>query len=232
MKDRLHILQQLKEGLWSHNPAIISMLGLCPLLAVSNSLVNGLALGVATTFILTLSALLISSLRHRIQEPIRLPLFMFILATQVSLLDQIMEAMAPELHENIGLFIPLIVTNCIILGRMDSYAYRNPPQAAMLDGFFMGLGFSWVLILLGSFREILGTGKVLAHAESFFGSRPIEGITVIPGFKGFMPALMPAGAFVLLGLLVALKNHLSPKTRKPPTPAKITLSKLSNRPSS
>ena len=204
----------LEAGLWSQNPAIVGLLGLCPLLAVSSSLINGLALAVVTTLTLTLSAGLVSILRGLIPEQIRLPIFMLILATLVSVSDLLLEALTPRIHHSIGLFIPLIVTNCVILGRMDGHAYRQTPGRATLDGLAMGLGFSWVLLLLGSIREVLGTGRIMGDAERLFGSGAANwSLLIVPGFEGFLPALMPAGAFLLLGLLLSLVNFLKERSR-------------------
>lgn len=198
------------EGLWRENPALVGLLGLCPLLAAGNSLINGLALGMATTSVLALASALISVLRGWLSDSVRLPLFMLILATVVSLLDRLLEAGFPTLHATLGLFIPLIITNCVILSRLDRGAYRNPPMIALWSGLWMGFGFSWVLCLLGAIREIIGHGRLLSQADQLFGASAEHWtLTLFEGYKGFSPALMPTGAFLLLGLLLAARNAFS-----------------------
>lgn len=203
------ITRHIREGLWSKNPALVGLLGLCPLLAVSTRLVDALAMGLATTTVLTTSAGLISLLKHRIDHAVRLPLFMLVMATMVTLSDVFMNALIPDIHRVIGLFIPLIVTNCAILGRIEACAYRQAVPVALWDGFFMGLGFSWVICLLAALREILGTGQLFRHAETLFGQVAKDwSLTLIAPFEGMQMAVLPAGAFVLLGLLLALRNWL------------------------
>lgn len=198
-----------EEGLWSKNPALVGLLGLCPLLAVSTNLVNALALGLATTAVLWASSGLISLLKHRIADSVRLPLFMIVLASMVTIADFVMEALISDIHRVIGLFIPLIVTNCAILGRIEAFAYRQSVSLSLADGLFMGLGFTWVICLLGAIREILGTGGLFQHADQLFGEAARHWtVRVLEDYAGFQVALLPAGAFLLLGLLLALKNWL------------------------
>lgn len=204
------VLRELaREGLWSRNPGLVALLGLCPLLAVSTTLINGLALGLATTATLVLSNGLVSALRGSVLPAIRLPLFVLLMAAIVTAVDLVMQAGFPELHRTLGLFIPLIVTNCAILARIETYASRQPVTHALLDGLFMGLGFLLVIALLGSLRELLGTGRLLAGAEQLFGPGAAGWtVEVISGYGGFLLALLPPGAFFGLGLMLALKNRL------------------------
>jgi Na+-translocating ferredoxin:NAD+ oxidoreductase subunit E len=199
-----------REGLWSRNPALVGLLGLCPLLAVSTNLINGIVMGCVSTMVLTLSAGLISLLKERIAAEVRLPLFMLILASTVTLADLAMEALIPDLHDIIGLFIPLIVTNCVILGRIEAFAYRQPIPLAMMDSLLMGAGFTWVIALLGALREILGNGTLLTQADRVFGemAKAWE-IHIMDHYPGFLVALQPAGAFILLGLILALRNAIN-----------------------
>ncbi len=211
-----------EEGLWSRNPALVGLLGLCPLLAVSTNFVNALALGAATTVVLWASSGLISLLKHRIANAVRLPLFMIVLAAMVTIIDFMMEAIIPDIHAVIGLFIPLIVTNCAILGRIEAFAYRQPVALSLADGLFMGIGFTWVICLLGGIREILGTGGLFQHAEQLFGKSANDwALTFFRDYAGFQVALLPAGAFLLLGLLLALRNWLTTNHRPESSPIKL-----------
>lgn len=213
-----------EEGLWSRNPALVGLLGLCPLLAVSTNFVNALALGAATTAVLWASSGLISLLKHRIANTVRLPLFMIILASMVTLADFLMEALIPDIHAVIGLFIPLIVTNCAILGRIEAFAYRQSVSLSLADGLFMGLGFTWVICLLGATREILGTGGLFQNAEQLFGQSASDwSLTFFKDYPGFQVALLPAGAFLLLGLLLALRNWLTAQRRSESSPIKVDI---------
>lgn len=215
MQTTISLLSALaREGLWTRNQALVALLGLCPLLAVSTSLVNGLALGLATTSTLVVANGLVSALRHRIAREARLPLFVLIIAAIVTAIDLAMNAWFHELHRILGLFIPLIVTNCAILGRAEAFASRQPLPLALADGLFMGLGFTGVIALLGGVREIIGTGRLMAGAEQLFG--PVAAhwtLTLVPDYNGFLLALLPPGAFIGLGCLIALKNGLESKRR-------------------
>jgi len=205
----LHHKDIAAQGLWHNNQALVALLGLCPLLAVSNSAVNGLALGLATSLTLVATNAGIAALRPWIIPSIRLPTFVLMMAVMVTMVDLLMAAFFHTLYQTLGLFIPLIVTNCVILGRAEVFASRHPPEKAWLDGLYMGLGFTLVLVVLGGFREILGTGTLLARAEAVFGEAAKAWKQVIfdPG-DGFLLALTPAGAFIGLGLLIALRNCL------------------------
>ena len=195
------------DGLWSNNPALVQVLGLCPLLAVSGSVVNALALGLATTCVLTLSNFAVSLIRNATTEAIRLPTFVMIIAAFTTCIEFLMNAFTYELYLILGIFIPLIVTNCIVLGRADAFASKNNVFAAMWDGLMMGLGFSLVLVALGAIRELLGTGHLFANMNLLFGEAAKDWTwTLIPDYRGFLIAILPPGAFMLLGILLAFKN--------------------------
>ncbi|MCF7968618.1 MAG: electron transport complex subunit E [Methylococcaceae bacterium] len=205
-------LQLARDGLWNQNQALVALLGLCPLLAVSTSLINGLALGLATTATLILSNGLVSALRFRIARDARLPLFVLLIASIVTAIDIGMNAWFHELHGTLGLFIPLIVTNCAILGRAEAFASRQTTQKALADGLFMGFGFTMVITLLGGLREVIGTGHLFRGAEGLFGLVAADWeIELLPGHEGFLLALLPPGAFIGLGLLIAMKNLVDEK---------------------
>jgi electron transport complex protein RnfE len=207
-------LQLARDGLWTQNQALVALLGLCPLLAVSTSLINGLALGLATTATLILSSGLVSALRFKIAREARLPLFVLLIASIVTAIDISMNAWFHGLHGTLGLFIPLIVTNCAILGRAEAFASHQPIAKALADGLFMGLGFTLVIALLGGVREIIGTGHLLEGANDLFGPAAAGwGIQLFPGYEGFLLALLPPGAFIGLGLLIAVKNLVDEKLR-------------------
>lgn len=204
--------QILKNGLWHNNQAFVALLGLCPLLAVSNTVINSLGLGLATMFTLIASNLIISKLRNFIPSEIRLPLFVLIIACVVTVVELLMKAWFYELYKILGIFIPLIVTNCVILARAEMYASKNPPEKAWRDGFAMGLGFMLALLFLGGIRELLGTGVLFAHADFMFGDVAKNWkITVINDYSGMLLAILPPGAFICLGFLIALKNILDEK---------------------
>jgi len=197
----------IRDGLWKNNPALVQLLGLCPLLAVSNTTINGLGLGLATILTLVASNCLVSLLRHHIPEEARLPVFMIIIASIVTIIELSMNAWFHELYLILGIFIPLIVTNCAITGRAEAFAARNPVGPSLVDGLMMGIGFTAVLVLLGAMREIIGQGTLLSEAHLMFGeaARHLK-IVVIDDYRGFLMALLPPGAFIGLGLIVALKN--------------------------
>jgi len=205
----------IRDGLWKNNPALVQLLGLCPLLAVSNTTINGLGLGLATILTLVASNGLVSLLRHQIPEEARLPVFMIIIASIVTVIELSMNAWFHELYLILGIFIPLIVTNCAITGRAEAFASRNPVGPSLVDGFMMGLGFTAVLVLLGAMREIIGQGTLLTEANLMFGAGASHlEIIVIPEYRGFLMALLPPGAFIGLGLIVALKNVIDARSAK------------------
>ncbi|HHJ80812.1 MAG TPA: electron transport complex subunit E, partial [Candidatus Tenderia electrophaga] len=196
-----------REGLWSNNVALVQVLGLCPLLAVTATTINGLGLGIATTLTLVLSSLIVSLIRNSVKPEVRIPIFVMIIASVVTAIELIMNAHFHELYMILGIFVPLIVTNCAILGRAEAFASKTTPGKAALDGLMMGLGFTAVLVVLGAMREIIGQGTLLTQAHLMFGDlgRMLT-ITLIEDYRGFLLAILPPGAFIGLGLLIALKN--------------------------
>jgi electron transport complex protein RnfE len=200
------------DGLWKNNPALVQLLGLCPLLAVSNTVINGLGLGLATILTLVASNGIISLCRHHIPDEARLPVFVLIIASIVTAIELSMSAWFHELYLILGIFIPLIVTNCAITGRAEAFAARNPVGPAIVDGLMMGIGFTAVLVLLGALREIIGQGTLFSEAHLMFGEMARHfTIIVIDDYRGFLMALLPPGAFIGLGLIVALKNVIDAK---------------------
>jgi electron transport complex protein RnfE len=192
------------DGLWNNNPGLVQLLGLCPLLAVTTSAVNGLGLGIATTAVLTGSNLIVSLIRGIVRPEIRIPVFVLVIAALVTAVELAMNAWFHELYRVLGIFIPLIVTNCMIIGRAEAFASRNNPALAVADGLLMGAGFSLVLVILGSAREIIGQGTLFSGAHMMFGAG--SDLTIRFTENGFLLALLPPGAFIGLGLMVALKN--------------------------
>ncbi|RDE19475.1 electron transport complex subunit E [Motiliproteus coralliicola] len=203
------------DGLWHNNPALVQLLGLCPLLAVTGSVVNALGLSLATIAVLVGSNLCVSLIRNLVPDTVRLPAFVMIIASLVTCVELLMQALTYELYEILGIFIPLIVTNCAILGRADAFARKNPPLPAVLDGLMMGLGFSAVLVLLGAMRELLGTGTLFADMQLLFG--PVAEswkLTLIDDYRGFLFAVLPPGAFVGMGLIIAVKNLIDERLKQ------------------
>jgi electron transport complex protein RnfE len=199
-----------RQGLWDNNPALVQLLGLCPLLAVSNTLVNALGLGIATLLTLMVTNTLASLLRHWLRPEIRIAVFVLIIAGAVTALDLLMAAYRFDLHQRLGIFVPLIVTNCAILARAESFASRQPVWPAFLDGCAQGLGFMLLLAVLGAIREVLGYGSLLRQADSLFGSVAASW-TLQFGDQGwsFLLAILPPGAFLILGLLLAGQRYWS-----------------------
>jgi len=199
-----HILHQ---GLWQSNPALVQLLGLCPLLAVTNSVANALGLAIVTTLVLVASNALVSLTRNKVNKDVRLPTFVMIIAALVTVAELLMQALTYELYQILGIFIPLIVTNCAILGRAEAYACKNPLALSILDGLAMGVGFSLVLVLLGAMREVLGQGTLFTDMHLLFGeSARLWELTIIDDYRGFLFAILPPGAFIGMGLLIAMKN--------------------------
>ena len=202
----------IRDGLWSNNPAFVQLLGLCPLLAVSNTVINGLGLGLATTLTLVASNVSVSLIRHWVRPEIRIPVFVLIIASVVTVIELSMNAYFHELFKILGIFIPLIVTNCSIIARAEAFASKNAVFPSFTDGLFMGLGFTAVLVALGAMREAVGFGTLLQQAHLMFG----EGaewltITLIEDYRGYLLAILPPGAFIGLGLLIAIKNVIDKK---------------------
>ncbi|MGB1989762.1 MAG: electron transport complex subunit E, partial [Cycloclasticus pugetii] len=199
--------QILKNGLWDNNQAFVALLGLCPLLAVSNTVINGLGLGLATTLTLVLSNAIVSIIRRQVGSEIRLPVFVLIIASIVTAIELLMNAFFYELYLILGIFIPLIVTNCSVIGRAEAFASKNPLGTSVVDGLAMGLGFTAALVILGAAREILGSGTLFANAHLMFGDAAKDMVIyVIRDYEGFLLAILPPGAFIGLGLLIALRN--------------------------
>jgi len=200
----------VEKGLWKNNPALVQVLGLCPLLAVSASVVNALGLGLATLMVLTASNTAVSLIRNQISDTIRLPAFVMIIASLVSCIELLMKAYTYELYQILGIFIPLIVTNCAVLGRAEAFASKNKILPAALDGFMMGLGFTLVLVFVGAIREILGTGMIFNNMQLLFGDTAIHWKLNVLGdtYPGMILALLPPGAFIVVGFLMAAKNYI------------------------
>ncbi|NND53698.1 MAG: electron transport complex subunit E [Gammaproteobacteria bacterium] len=213
--------QILTDGLWTQNPGLIQFLGICPLLAVSNSLVNGLGLGLATLFVLIGSNFIVALLRPVLNRDVRLPIFVLIIATLVTLVELVAEAWFFDLWLSLGIFLPLIVTNCVILARAESFASRQPVSAAVVDGIAHGLGFAAVLILLGGMRELIGNGTLFAGAEMLFGPAA-TGMELRFYDGGFLLALLPPGAFLGLALLVAVRNIIEQRSSSADSRSDVT----------
>ncbi|MGI9281654.1 MAG: electron transport complex subunit E [Endozoicomonas sp.] len=200
------------DGLWKNNPALVQLLGLCPLLGVSNSIVNALGLGVATMLVVMGSNIVVSLIRHQVTDAIRLPVFVMVIASFTTCIELVMQAYTYELYKILGIFIPLIVTNCIILGRADAYASKQPVVPAAFDGFMMGAGFAVILVLLGALRELVGQGTLFSGMDLLLG--PVAQnwtIVVFQDYKQFLFAILPPGAFVFMGFLIAIKNVIDKK---------------------
>ena len=196
-----------RQGLWGKNPALGQLLGLCPLLAVTGTVVNALGLGLATLLVLVGSNIAVSLIRNQVTDVIRLPAFVMIIAAFTTGTELLMQAFAYELYQILGLFIALIVTNCTILGRAEAFASKNPIHLAALDGLMMGIGFMAVLLALGAIRELLGYGTLFSDMQLLFGeSARSWKLDILRLESGFLLAILPPGAFMVTGLLIAVKN--------------------------
>ncbi|WP_033422871.1 electron transport complex subunit E [Hydrogenovibrio halophilus] len=208
----------MEDGLWRNNQALVALLGLCPLLAVTNNTVNGLGLGLATMAVIMVSNVLVSLIRDFVSSEIRIPVFIAIIAAAVTIIDLLMEAYLNTLHGILGIFIPLIVTNCAILGRAEAFASRNPVNHALVDGFFVGLGFALVLIVLGALRELIGNGTLFDQMHLLLGDMAAGWTISLPDlYQPVLLAVLPPGAFIGLGLLIAVKNALEIRKREKQT---------------
>jgi electron transport complex protein RnfE len=197
----------LKQGLIDRNPGFVQLLGLCPLLAVSTSVASALGLGLATIAVLMASNAIAAVAGPRVPREVRLAVFVMVIAAAVTSVELAMAAWWPGLHATLGIFLPLIVTNCLVLARAESFASREPVHRALLDGLAMGLGFLLVLLALGACRELIGHGSLGADLDLLFGERFAgSGWQVFPEANGWLLALLPPGAFILLGLMLALGN--------------------------
>lgn len=214
--------QLTREGLWSNNPALVQLLGLCPLLAVSGSVVNALGLAIATLLVLVGASTTVSLLRYQVPSAVRLPAFVMIIAAFVTCAELLMAAYAYPLYQVLGIFIPLIVTNCAILGRADAFASRQPVLPAAVDGFMMGLGFGAVLVVMGAIRELLGQGTLFSGMALLFGPTAASWqVTIVENYQ-FLFFILPPGAFFVAGLLIALKNVLDQRRATRAHPASVT----------
>jgi electron transport complex protein RnfE len=202
-----------RNGLWKQNVILTQVLGLCPLLATSTSMVNAVSLGLATIVVMALANLAISSLRSFIPYEIRIPVFILIIAALVTVVDLSFNAWLHDLYLVLGIFIPLIVTNCIVLARVEAFAAKNPVGASTVDGIMMGVGFVWVIGLLGAIREFIGQGTVLSGIEMIIPG--LSAIQVLPeDYPGFLVAMLPPGAFLVLGLMIASRNWLDARANE------------------
>ncbi len=205
----------VRDGLWDNNVVFSQLLALCPLLAVTSTATNGLGMGIATTVVLITSNLIVSLFRDIITQDVRIPVFVQLIAAIVTLVDMMMNAWLHELHKVLGLFIPLIVTNCAILGRAESFASRQPIRASVLDGLMMGLGFTLSLVVLGAAREMLGSGTLFANASILLGEAfAFLELTLIPDYRGFLLMILPPGGFLMLGFIMAGKRLLDARIQQ------------------
>ncbi len=221
-----------QNGLWNNNPALVQLLGLCPLLAVSGSVVNALGLGLATMLVLAGSNMAVSMIRSAVSDAVRLPAFVMIIAAFTTCTELLMQAFTFELYQILGIFIPLIVTNCVILGRADGFASKHGILPATFDGFMMGTGFMLVLVVIGAIRELIGTGTLMANMHLLLGDFATAWRLDVFGenYRGFLVAVLPPGAFLVAGMLIALKNIIdhrnqlrqqARKTAGPKTPRRV-----------
>ncbi|MFA0193348.1 electron transport complex subunit E [Vibrio artabrorum] len=204
----------IKNGMWANNPALVQLLGLCPLLAVSSMVTNALGLGIATLMVLVGSNVSVSLVRNHVPKEVRIPVFVMIIASLVTCVQLLMNAYAYGLYLSLGIFIPLIVTNCIIIGRAEAFASKNEVLPAAQDGFWMGLGMTSVLVVLGAMREIIGNGTLFDGADLLLGDwASVLRIQIFQFDNSFLLALLPPGAFIGVGFLIALKNIIDDRTK-------------------
>jgi len=205
------LAERFRNGLWNDNPGLVQLLGLCPLLAVTGSFVNGLGLGLATLVVLMASNALVSATRRWIQPEIRVPIYVLIIASLVTCIELTFKAWFPDLDRALGIFIPLIVTNCAIVARAEIFASRNPIGSSILDGLVMGSGFALLLMAIGAFRELIGQGSLFSRMDMLIGGEPVRGIVLVE--NGWLLLVLPPGAFFSLALAIAAKNAID-KRRK------------------
>lgn len=198
-----------RAGLWDDNPGLVQLLGLCPLLAVTTTFVNGLGLGIATIGVLACSNVLVSATRRWIRDEIRIPIYVLIIASLVTCTELLFKAWFPGLDRSLGIFIPLIVTNCAIVARAEVFASRNPVLSSLADGVGMGTGFMLLLVAIGMFRELVGQASLFSRLDMLFGGEPMQGLVLVDG--GWLLAVLPPGAFFSLALAVALKSAIDRK---------------------
>lgn len=213
MITREEFRQIAENGVWKQNTSLVQLLGLCPLLAVTTNMTNGVMLSLATILVMMLSNVAVAGLRNLIPHQIRIPVFILVVAALVTVVDLIFNAQLHELYLVLGIFIPLIVTNCIVLARVEAFAAKNAPLPAAFDGLWMGVGMLWTLALLGGLRELVGSGTLFGGIDMVFaGLQPLQ---LLPAdYPGFLLALLPPGAFILLGCLIAGKNWVETRAAK------------------
>ncbi len=199
-------VDRMQTGLWQENPGLVQLLGLCPLLAVTSTFVNGLGLGIATLVVLTCSNVLVSATRRWILAEIRVPIYVLIIASLVTCTELVFKAWFPALDRSLGIFIPLIVTNCAIVARAEIFASRNSVLSSLFDGLGMGAGFALLLMAIGFFRELVGRGSIFSEFDKLLGGDPSSGLVLVD--SGWLLVVLPPGAFFSLALAVALKNYL------------------------
>lgn len=203
----MNVREIIRNGLWEQNIVFSQILGMCPTMAVTTSGTNGLGMGLATTAVLIGSNILISSIRHFVSPQVRIPVYIVLIATLVTLVDMGLNAWMHDLYRVLGLFIALIVVNCAVLGRAEAYASRAGVLASALDGLFMGLGFTAALTVIGLIRELIGAGTLFAQASLLLGPQfAFMEMTVIPNYGGMLMMILPPAGFLVLGLLLALKR--------------------------
>ncbi len=205
------LIERFTSGLWRENPGLVQLLGLCPLLAVTSSFVNGLGLGAATLAVLLASNALVSAARRWIHAEIRIPIYVLIIASLVTCIELVFKAWFPDLDRSLGIFIPLIVTNCAIVARADIFASRNPVGVSVIDGLVMGSGFALLLMTIGAFRELIGQGSLFSRMDMLFGGEPVRGLVLAD--NGWLLLALPPGAFFSLALAIAAKNALDQRRK-------------------
>lgn len=204
------------NGLWKQNPGVVQLLGLCPTLAVTTSVVNGVSLGLATALVMACANGAVSPVRKWVPDEIRVPVFILVIAALVTMIDLAIHAFAEPLHKVLGIFIPLIVVNCIVLARVESFAAKNIPSHSIWDGLMMGIGLTFVLGLLGAMRELVGNGTLFSGIDLALGPQfKAYVLTILPDYQGFLLAILPPGAFIGLGLLIAVRNWAENRQQSP-----------------
>jgi electron transport complex protein RnfE len=205
-------MQSIRKALWDENPGLVQLLGLCPLLAVTSTFINGLGLGIATIVVLTCSNILVSATRQWLRREIRIPIYVLIIASLVTCIELLFKAYFPALDRSLGIFIPLIVTNCAIVARAETFASKNALIPSAIDGIGMGAGFALLLCAIGAFRELVGHGTVLSRLDLLFGGDPIAGLAIFD--SPFLLAILPPGAFFSLALAVAAKKVIDRRRQR------------------
>lgn len=215
MSDAASYRKILKDGVWTQNTGLVALLGLCPLLAMSNSVVNALGLGLATLLVVLISNIAVSLVRNLIRPEVRIPVFVLVIACVVTAVELAMHAFLPGLYTVLGIFIPLIVTNCCVIGRAEAFAFKHGVVPSAVDGIATGLGFLLALVLLGAVREIVGQGTLFGQADLLFGEwgRHLT-LHLVDDYRGFLLAILPPGAFIGLGCLIALKNIIDARAQR------------------